>query len=282
MRGQNDKHPPAVAQDGIPPALEAGRVSAGYADGTLRLREVTLSVTPGEIVALVGPNGAGKSTLLRVLAGLVVPSAGTARLFGRELAGLARVEVARQLAFVPQSGEVAFGFTVREVVAMGRAPHQGGWMLATAEDRAIVDEALARCELSALAERPASALSGGEQKRVGIARALAQRPRVLLLDEPSAFLDVRHQLALYELLGELARAPDPVTVVVVVHDWNAAAQYASRVVLMRAGAIVASGAPAEVMTPARLADVFEADLATATDADGMPVFYVRRASTGPG
>jgi iron complex transport system ATP-binding protein len=156
-------------------------------------------------------------------------------------------------------------------------------MLADARDRAIVGEAIRRCELEALADRPASALSGGEQKRVGIARALAQRPRVLLLDEPAAFLDVRHQLALYELLGELARDVESrVTSVVVVHDWNAAAQYASRVVLVRAGAIVGDGPPAEVMTPERLAPVFDADLATAADPEGRPVFYVRRAVRGPG
>ena len=262
-------------------ALELDRVSAGY-DANDRLHEVSLAIRPGEVVAFIGPNGAGKSTLLRVMAGLVAPRAGCARLFGRDLATLERREVARQVAFVPQTAEVAAGFSVREVVAMGRAPHQGGWMARGPDDRAAVDEALARCELEALADRPAHALSGGEQKRVGLARALAQRPRVMLLDEPAAFLDVRHQIALYELVA-LEAQKSKLASVLVVHDWNVATEYATHVLLMRAGAVEAAGSPRDVMTPSRLAAVFEADLASVEDAQGQPIFYVRRAAArGPG
>src|SRR6202030_1679168 len=160
-----------------------------------------------------------------------------ARLFGENVEKLDRNRVARTVAFVTQSADVAFGFTVREVVMMGRAPHQGGWMTPNDVDVDAVDEALRLCELRDLERRPVDALSGGEQKRVAIARALAQSPKVLLLDEPGAFLDVRHQLALYDLLVDLAKQGR--AVVLSMHDINAAAQYASRVALLKAGALVA-------------------------------------------
>jgi iron complex transport system ATP-binding protein len=148
---------------------------------------------------------------------------------------------------------------VREVVAMGRAPHQGGWMRATAADLTIVDEALIRCDLVLLADRAVADLSGGEQKRVAIARALAQKPKVLLLDEPSAFLDVRHEIELYDRLAEEV-AKEKLACVVIMHDLNVAAQYASRVVLMKRGRIIAEGEVEEVMTYARLKETFDADL----------------------
>jgi iron complex transport system ATP-binding protein len=144
-------------------------------------------------------------------------------------------------------------------VMMGRAPHQGGWMRPSDRDVSVVNDALARCDLLELRSRPVHELSGGEQKRVAIARALAQEPRVLLLDEPAAFLDVKHQIALHELLiDEIARRK--LACVVVMHDLNAAAQYATRVMLMKGGAATAIGAVAEVMTYARLKETFEAEL----------------------
>src|SRR5262249_30737335 len=142
---------------------------------------------------------------------------------------------------------------------MGRAPHQGAWMLPRDEDRAVVEESLERCDLRAVADRIAAELSGGEQKRVGIARALAQRARVLLLDEPSAFLDVRHQIELYDLLADEVRKRE-LACVVVMHDLNVAAQYASRVALMKEGRILAMGSVEEVMTYRRLRETFDADL----------------------
>jgi iron complex transport system ATP-binding protein len=247
-------------------ALEARNVHARYvgsaarAEGAEPLAGVSLSVAPGELVTVLGPNGAGKSTLLRVLAGTLAPASGEVRLFGEAMARLDRREIARTLAVVSQSHEVAWGFAVRDVVMMGRAPHQGtAWMYAGDEDRRIVDDVLARCDLTELAARRVQELSGGEQKRVAIARALAQKPRVLLLDEPAAFLDVRHQVALYELLAdEIAR--DKLACLVVMHDLNVAAQYASRVVLAKGGRFVAVGKVEEVMTYARLKETFDADL----------------------
>jgi iron complex transport system ATP-binding protein len=222
------------------------------------LRAVSLDVEAGEIVALLGPNGAGKSTLLRAMTGAVNPSEGVVRLFARPMDSLERRDIAQAIAFVAQSTDVAFGFTVRDVVMMGRAPFQRGWMRPSADDAKAAEEAMTSCELGDLAPRRVDELSGGEQKRVAIARALAQSPKVLLLDEPGAFLDVRHQLALYDLLVRLAARG--IAIVLSMHDINAAAQYASRVVLLKSGRIVAAGKIEDVLTYQRLRETFDADL----------------------
>jgi iron complex transport system ATP-binding protein len=243
------------------PALSLRGVAARY-PGAARgeaLAHADLTVEPGELVFVLGPNGAGKSTLLRVLSGLLEPSAGEVQLFGTSLPAMDRRAVARVLAVVPQDDEVAFGFTVREVVRMGRAPHQGAWMRGDEEDARAVERAIAECDLGALAERPAQELSAGERKRVAIARALAQAPRVLLLDEPTSTLDVRHQISVFDLLAQKA-AEEGLTCLAVVHDLNLAAQYASKVVLMKDGRVTASGTVADVMTYRRLGETFDADL----------------------
>ena len=235
-------------------------VTAGYAVGPKNeLRDVDLTLHAGELVCVLGPNGAGKTTLVRVASGLLVPSAGEVRLLGSGLGSLARAEIARGLAVVEQQQELAMGFTVREVVTMGRAPHQGPWMRPSERDEASIQAALERCDLVALATRPAHALSGGEQKRVGIARALAQEPKVMLLDEPGAFLDVRHQLDLYELLASEVKERQ-LACLIVMHDLNVAAQFADRIVLMKDGRIVAAGGVDEVMTWKTLKETFDTDL----------------------
>lgn len=246
--------------------LSLRKVTAAYAAAGSgereTLRDVDLDLAGGELVCVLGPNGAGKTTLLRVASGLLAPRSGEVHLSGAPLTGLSRAEIARSLAVVEQMQDlegIAGGFTVREVVAMGRAPHQGSWMRASKKDDAIVDDAIARCDLDALAARPAHALSGGEQKRVGIARALAQEPKVLLLDEPGAFLDVRHQLDLYELLISEVKERE-LACMIVLHDLNIAAQFADRVVLVKAGRIVAAGKVEEVMTWRTLKETFDADL----------------------
>jgi iron complex transport system ATP-binding protein len=220
---------------------------------------VDLAVGAGELVCVLGPNGAGKTTLVRVASGLLAPLEGEVSLLGAGIGSRARAETARLLAVVEQEQRPAEGFTVRDVVAMGRAPHQGAWMRMSERDARAVDDALARCDLAPLARRQANALSGGEQKRVAVARALAQEPRVLLLDEPGAFLDVRHQLELYELLATEVKAKK-LACLVVMHDLNVAAQFADRVVLMKDGGVVASGPVAEVMTYATLEQTFGIDL----------------------
>jgi iron complex transport system ATP-binding protein len=236
-----------------------------------------LTVNPGELLGVLGPNGAGKSTLLRVLSGTLAPASGTARLFGRPLISLARREVARDLAVVAQQEEVAFGYTAFDVVMMGRSVHQEGWMRARDSDLAIARRAMERCDVQALAERPVNDLSGGEQKRVALARALAQTPRVLLLDEPTAFLDIRHQIALFDLLAE--EVAQGLACVVVMHDLNLAAQYASRVALAKGGRLVAVGRVEEVMTYARLRETFDSDLYVGVnDVTGARFFLPMRTS----
>lgn len=243
------------------PAVELDRVTARYGsrDAAPALEGVSLAIGRGKVAALLGPNGAGKSTLLRVAAGLLVPAAGTVRVAGKDVGGMERRAAAREMAFVPQTEAAAAGFSVREVVAMGRAPHQSGWMRERAEDRAAIDEAIARCDLGAVEGRAVETLSGGEQRRVAVARALAARPRVLLLDEPGAFLDVRHRLEQSDLLVDLARR-DHLACIVSMHDLDAAARVADHVVLLRDGRVVAAGPPGDVMTGALLRATFDADV----------------------
>jgi iron complex transport system ATP-binding protein len=250
---------PSIQGPKAGPALELDRVSARYPSSREPpLEDASLRVDPGELLAVLGPNGAGKSTLLRVLSGVLSASAGTARLFGRPIGELPRQEVARDVAVVAQSEEVAFGYSAFDVVMMGRAAHQDRWMRPRSEDIAIARRAMQRCEVLDLGDRAVSDLSGGEQKRVALARALAQTPRVLLLDEPTAFLDVRHQIALFDVLAE--EVAKGLACVVVMHDCNLAAQYVSRVALAKRGRLVAVGTVEEVLTYTRLRETFDSDL----------------------
>jgi iron complex transport system ATP-binding protein len=251
--------------------------SARYPEGdTLAVEKVSLVARAGEVTALLGANGAGKSTLLRLVAGLLGASAGTVSVGGRDVTGLDRRALARAVALVPQNERVAEGFRVRDVVAMGRAPHQDGWMHASREDFAAVDEAVRRCDLHSVADRNVETLSGGEQRRVAVARALAQKPRVLALDEPAAFLDIRHRLELHDLLSEVA-SRDGVACLVAMHDLDAAARMARHVILLRSGRVVAAGAPDEVMTPSRLAETFDAEVDVGVHAaSGARTFFAVR------
>lgn len=246
--------------DAPPAAIEVERVSFAYAPGAEPVvREVSLELRPRELLGILGPNGAGKSTLLRLMAGLLVPSSGVVRVRGRPVGDYPRAELARTLAVVPQNEPAVFGFTAREVVAMGRAPHTGLFGALGPADHAAIDAALARCDAAQFARRPLGELSGGEQKRVLIARALAQRAPVVLLDEPVAFLDIRHQLEVCELLAR-GVAEGEFTAVAVLHDLNLAAQFCDRLLLLRGGATVALGGVDEVMTYRRIREAFEAEV----------------------
>lgn len=227
--------------------------------GAPLLDDVALNVAPGDVVAIIGPNGAGKSTLLRALAGDVQPADGTVRLLGRPLHAWPVQEQARRRAVLPQQSTLAFAFTAREVVLLGRVPHSGG--AAGPRDVAIAEAALEAVDAGHLADRWYTTLSGGEQQRVHLARVLAQiwepiddQPRFLLLDEPTNNLDLAHQHHTLALARRWAR--QSVGVVVVLHDLNLAAQYADRLVLLYAGRVVAVGTPADVLTPAQIAAVF--------------------------
>ncbi|MBE3603835.1 ABC transporter ATP-binding protein [bacterium] len=239
-------------------ALRAVKVTAGYG-GRAAVREVSIDVRRGELLAIVGPNGAGKSTLLRVLSGALTPWSGTVEMAGRPLAAYDRRAIARRMATVAQENPIAFRFTVMEVVLMGRAPHLGAWRFESARDLAIARDALDHFDLAPLAGRAIQELSGGERKRVFLARALAQRPEIALLDEPSAFLDMRHVAEIFGRFRELAER-ERIAVAATMHDLNAAALYADRVLLMKNGEAAGYGRPEEALTAERLRAVYDTEV----------------------
>ena len=241
-------------------------MTVGYGPRTV-LSDVDLSVSAGEMLVVLGPNGAGKTTLLRAIAGTVAPRGGAITLMGDPLPTLDRATIARRIAVVPQEVPIAEGFTVRAIVMMGRAPHQGRWLRASEHDDDVVQKALVRCAVVELAERPFAALSGGERKRVMIAQALAQEPALLLLDEPSAFLDLRHGIDVFELVAtEAARG---LAVIANVHDFALASRYGSRAALLVEGRVVASGPTDEVLTAETLGRAFGVSLESARTSSGL-------------
>ncbi|MFB7932021.1 heme ABC transporter ATP-binding protein [Streptomyces sp. NPDC056039] len=245
-----------------PPAVPApGEVLAETRDLYVRLgarevlKGVDLTVRAGEVLALVGPNGAGKSTLLSVLAADVPAAEGFVRVHGRPAAEWPAPDLALRRAVLPQAAALSFPFTVEEVVRMGRAPHAASPATSPADDDRAVAEAMAATEVTGFASRPFSALSGGERARVALARVLAQQAPLLLLDEPTAALDLRHQELVLRLCRSRAHAGD--AVVVVVHDLGLAAAYAHRVALLCAGRVAADGPPAEVFSERLLSEVYD-------------------------
>ena len=236
-------------------ALTLAGVRFAYGSGPPVVRDVDLSVAPGTVHGLVGPNGSGKSTLLRLMAGLVEPDSGEVALDGRPLGRLPRREVAGCVALVPQNSALAFPFTVAELVLLGRTPHHGRPWFDSARDLATARAAMEATDVLALADRPFQTLSGGERQRVVIARALCQEPSVLLLDEPTAHLDLRHQVRLLGLVRRRSEAQG-LTSVVVLHDLNLAGLGCDVVTVLRAGAMVASGAPGAVLTVDLVGEVF--------------------------
>ncbi len=238
-------------------ALAADGVSFAYR-GTQVLGDVSLRIEPGEVLGLIGPNGSGKSTLLRVLSGILPPTRGRVRLGGIDLRDLSRRAVAQRIAVVPQETLFSFSFTVLETVLMGRHPHLEGLGFESERDVTLARAALARCGAAELEQRSILELSAGERQRVVFARALAQEPRVLLLDEAASFLDVRHQVALYELVRELAA--QGVSVLAVLHDLNLAAEYCDRIALLERGHLAALGPTAEVFTYQNLTRLFATEV----------------------
>jgi iron complex transport system ATP-binding protein len=218
---------------------------------------VGVAIEPGEMLGLIGPNGAGKSTLVRLLAGIVRPAAGVVRLDGRSLSAWSRAERARRLAVVPQDPRVEFPYTVLEVVLMGRSPHLPTLALPGRRDLEVARAALARLEVAGMEARRMDELSGGERQRVFLARALAQEPAVLLLDEPTTHLDLRHQTQLHDVARALCRQAG-VGVLSVLHDLNLAAAYCDRLVLLAGGRVVREGPPADVLEARTLERVFGA------------------------
>jgi len=219
------------------------------------LAEATFELPSTGLVAIVGPNGAGKSTLVSILAGLRRSYSGSCRYAGKEIRQWRRHEFARHVAFLPQFLRVEFPFTAEQVVFMGRTPHSNGWYDSPG-DRIAVERALEITDAGAFRDRDFRTLSGGERQRVILASALAQEPQALLLDEPATFLDLKHQLAMYQLLARLARE---LLVVAVTHDLNLALRYAHRVLVLDQGRLTAAGVPGEVLTAELIARVFQVD-----------------------
>jgi cobalamin transport system ATP-binding protein len=206
----------------------------------------TLTVDAGTLLAIIGPNGSGKSTLVRLMLGALRPVSGSIRHAGRDVMAWNRRELARAIGVVGQRDEMLYPILVRELVAMGRYPHLGPWRREGRDDLAAVAQAMQRCAVEELADRPADQLSAGELQRTRIARALAQQPATLVLDEPTAQLDIAHEMSIFELLADFCRS-DGATVVVVTHNLNLAARYASMLLLMERGRVVAHGPPADVI-----------------------------------
>jgi iron complex transport system ATP-binding protein len=249
--------------------LEADGLGHAYG-GRAVLHDVGLTLGAGELVGLIGPNGAGKSTLVRLLAGITTPQQGEVRLAGEPLRSYGRRALARAIAFVPQDPRIEFPFNVLEVVLMGRAPYLTGLGFATATDVELARAALAQLELDGLESRDLDSLSGGERQRVFLARALVQDPRVLLLDEPTTHLDLRHQATILEVVRRRVRT-EGLGAVAVLHDLNLAAIACDRLVLLAAGRIAAAGTAAAVLTSERLAAVFGARVCVERlDGSGRP------------
>ncbi len=227
-------------------------------DGHMILSDVHLSVKPGELVGLIGPNGAGKTTLLKVIGGLWSGAKGPITLLDRPLSRYSARDVARVIAQVPQITALNFPFSVQQVVLMGRNPHLSRFELETEHDRRIAEQAMKRTKTLELADRLIGTLSGGERQRVLIARALTQEPRLLLLDEPTANLDIQHQIGIMELVQGLIRE-DGLGAVAAVHDLELAARFCDRLVLMDQGAVLAEGTPESVLSPEILRKAYAVD-----------------------
>jgi iron complex transport system ATP-binding protein len=238
--------------------VETEAVGFRYARETA-LEDVSLRVEPGEVVGLLGPNGSGKSTLVKIISGILPHYDGSARVDGVEVRTAPRRDLASMLAVVPQETTFGFPFTVLQTVLMGRHPHLAGLAFETQSDVELARAALGRCGAAHLQDRTIQELSSGERQRVVFARALAQEPRALLLDEPTSFLDIRHQTELYDLVRELATR-DHTAVLTVLHDLNLAAEYCDRIYLLRQGRVAAAGRTGEVLNYANLTSVFETEV----------------------
>lgn len=253
--------------------LQADKITAGYGREPV-ISQVSLSLRAGELVGLVGPNGCGKSTLLHCLTGYHPVTAGTIRLQGEQINGLSRAAVARHVAFVPQSTESVYGFSVLDMVLMGRFPYGGLGMLDTSEDLEQADAALARLSVQHLRDRIFTDLSGGERQLVLLARALVQQAPLVIMDEPLAALDLRHQFQVMQALQTMTQQPG-CAALATFHDISAASRWCSRLILLRNGSILADGKAADVVTAENLLRLYNVEARVTPDDAGHLVISVR-------
>ena len=254
------------------PLYHIANLTYGYT-ATPVLRNLSTEISTGEFVAILGPNGAGKSTFLKILAGLIRGYDGHITFDGASLATLRPNDLARRVAFVPQQTHVVFPFTVREMILMGRAPHRTGGLFDSSADLEHAERAMEWTGALDLRNKTFNQLSGGERQRVVLASALAQDPQVLLLDEPTVFLDLKHQIHFYDIVERLNRERS-VTILSVTHDVNLAARYARRMIAVRDGVFVADGAPESVLTPEHFYEIFEVSVAVLQRPDGRGAYIV--------
>ena len=251
------------------PALETDALAVGYGACPV-VSEVALAVAPGTFWAVLGPNGSGKSTLLRTVLGLLRPLGGEVRLFGVPAGRWERRALARRVAWVPQSLDGDAGFTGLELVLMGRSPHQGAWGMPSGRDLAVARSVLSELGIAHLGARVASRLSGGERRLLLVARALAQEPGLLLLDEPTAFLDLRHQAEVLQRVRARVRAG--LAAVAVLHDPNLAAAFTDHALLLRDGRVLGQGPSPELLDGRRLGELYGVGLAEASTGTGHRLF----------
>ncbi|CAN1522536.1 FepC ABC-type cobalamin/Fe3+-siderophores transport systems, ATPase components [Rhabdaerophilaceae bacterium] len=251
--------------------LEAENLAFGY-PGRPVGQGVTLGVRAGEVLALLGPNGGGKTTLLKTLLGLLKPQGGRVFLEGRPLTDFPAAERAQRIGYVPQAHAGAFAFSVRDVVLMGRTAHQGLFAGPSEADRAMAQAKLTELDIAHLAEQPYTMISGGERQLVLIARALAQEPRVIVLDEPTASLDFGNQGKVLRQIGDLKSRG--LAVLFTTHDPNHAMRHADRVALLAGGTLLAEGPPVEMLTASRLADLYGAEIHTLQNATAGNIAFL--------
>jgi iron complex transport system ATP-binding protein len=234
--------------------LELKAIRHKFPDSDWELDVPSLSLSRGELLCVIGPNGSGKSTLLRIAAGVLVPIQGTVRMKEQDLSHLNRRVIARQLGYLPQETASLYDFTVEEIVRMGRYPHTRGIGALGRRDLAVIQQSLHLTEMDSLALRPLSRLSGGERKRAFLASVLAQKPQILLLDEPTGALDIHHQVQFFRLLHDLVR--EGMTVAVATHEINLASLFSDTLLVLSKGKPVESGPPAQVLTPTTIQTVY--------------------------
>ena len=238
--------------------IEARDVKFKYDDIWI-LNDVAFQTHEGEFLGIIGPNGSGKTTLIKIIDGLLIPDEGAVFLRGKDIRHVSRNDIAKIIAMVPQDAPMVFPFTVKEVVMMGRAPHLGRLEFEGKTDFEIVHKAMEITDILPFASRSINELSGGERQRVLIARALAQQPQIILLDESTAFLDIKHQIAFFDIIKGLNR-DEGMTVVAVTHDMNLASLYCDRIMLLNNGSIHVIGSPGEVITESNIKEVYDTDV----------------------
>jgi iron complex transport system ATP-binding protein len=249
--------------------INARNIKFSYAAKPV-MEDISFTIDEAQIVAVIGPNGSGKTTLLKIINGTLFPAAGQMFIDGKETRKWPRKEIAQKVAIVPQETPVIFPFYAEEIVLMGRFPHLGRYRFEDKKDYRIVHEAMEKTDTLAFAARRFDELSAGERQRVLIARALAQEPQILLLDESTVFLDLKHQVQFLALLRQLNTA-QKLTVIFVTHDINLAAQNAKRIILLDSGKIYAIGMPAEVITAANIKEVYDVEAGIDSNPhDGTP------------